>query len=190
MALLKSDTKNEPASPRGGKVKIDVGDGQLIPDRADGSILSAWNIAFFGALSLLVILPVVKPDPYLRIIRFIPDGVLVTFQVTVTSILFSVVIGLFTGLGRISRIAFINRLATVYVEVIRGIPLLVQLFYIYFALGGFLQLPPMASAITAMSICYGAYMGEISEPDSSPSREDNLRLPWPSVSAVDKLFAR
>ena len=44
---------------------------------------------------------------------------------------------------------------------IRGIPLLVQLFYIYFALGRFVNVPAMASAIIAMSICYGAYMGEI-----------------------------
>jgi polar amino acid transport system permease protein len=45
--------------------------------------------------------------------------------------------------------------------VIRGIPLLVQLFYIYYALGPILHLKGPASAILAMSICYGAYMGEI-----------------------------
>jgi polar amino acid transport system permease protein len=71
------------------------------------------------------------------------------------------VIGLFTGLGRISRVKIVNRIATVYVEVIRGIPLLVQLFYIYFALGSFFQLSSIVSAVLAMSICYGAYMGEI-----------------------------
>ncbi len=38
------------------------------------------------------------------------------------------------GLGQISRVVLLNRIATVYVEVIRGIPLLVQIFYIYFAL--------------------------------------------------------
>jgi len=47
------------------------------------------------------------------------------------------------------------------VEIIRGIPLLVQLFYIYFALGRIVNVPAMASAIIAMSVCYGAYMGEI-----------------------------
>ena len=71
------------------------------------------------------------------------------------------IIGLFTGLGRISRITFINRIATIYVEVVRGIPLLVQLFYIYYALGKMVHLPRMASAIFAMSFCYGAYLGEI-----------------------------
>lgn len=141
--------------------RITVSDGALIPDRSETSIFSAWRIAFFGALALVVLLPILSPDPYLAIIRFIPDGILRTFQVTVISIIFALVIGLFAGLGRISRVTVINRIATVYVEVIRGIPLLVQLFYIYFALGRFLSLDRLVAAITAMSICYGAYMGEI-----------------------------
>ncbi len=143
------------------ETRITISDGALIPDKGEGSLLSAWRISFFGALGLLVLLPVLSPQPYREIIRYLPDGILRTFQVTLISIFFALVIGLFTGLGRISRNIFINRLATVYVEVIRGIPLLVQLFYIYFALGRFLSLDRMVAAILAMSICYGAYMGEI-----------------------------
>jgi polar amino acid transport system permease protein len=138
-----------------------VSDGALIPNRGETSVFSAWRISFFGAIALLVILPVAAPDPFWDIIRFVPDGILRTFQVTVLSIVIALFIGLITGLGRISRITVINRIATIYVEVIRGIPLLVQLFYIYFALGRFLQLPRLVAAIAAMSICYGAYMGEI-----------------------------
>ncbi|MFW5743394.1 MAG: amino acid ABC transporter permease [Spirochaetota bacterium] len=140
---------------------VGVSDGALIPDKADKSVFSAWRIAFFGALIMLVTLPLLSPDPYWSILKFVPDGILRTFQVTVMSIVFALVIGLFTGLGRISRVTIINRIATIYVEVIRGIPLLVQLFYIYFALGQFIQVPRLAAAVIAMSICYGAYMGEI-----------------------------
>ena len=143
------------------KPNLGVSDGALIPDQADTSIFSAWRISFFGAIALLVALPLFSPDPYWSIIRFVPDGILRTFQVTVLSIVFALIIGLFTGLGRISRVTVINRIATIYVEVIRGIPLLVQLFYIYFALGQFVQVPRMTAAVIAMSICYGAYMGEI-----------------------------
>jgi polar amino acid transport system permease protein len=143
------------------KPKIEVSDGALIPDKGDKNVFSAWNISFFGAIALLVILPVTKPQPYLDILKFVPDGVLRTFQVTVMSIVLALIIGLLTGLGRISRITIINRIATVYVEVIRGIPLLVQLFYIYYALGSLVQLPRLTSAVIAMSVCYGAYMGEI-----------------------------
>ncbi|HPC47522.1 MAG TPA: ABC transporter permease subunit, partial [Deltaproteobacteria bacterium] len=69
--------------------------------------------------------------------------------------------GLFTGLGRISKNKLINGTASLYVEVIRGIPLLVPLFYIYYALAKFVHVPDIASAVIAMAVCYGAYMGEI-----------------------------
>ncbi len=143
------------------KTQITISDGALIPDRGESSIFSAWRISFFGALGLVILLPLVSPDPYREILTALPDGILRTFQVTLISIFFALIIGLATGLGRISRITIINRIATVYVEVIRGIPLLVQLFYIYFALGRFLSLDRMVAAILAMSVCYGAYMGEI-----------------------------
>lgn len=150
---------DEPATPA--KTQITISDGALIPDKGEGSIFSAWRISFFGALGLVVLLPLLSPEPYREIMRYLPDGILRTFQVTLISIFFALIIGLVTGLGRISRNVFINRLATVYVEVIRGIPLLVQLFYIYFALGRFLSLDRLVAAILAMSVCYGAYMGEI-----------------------------
>jgi polar amino acid transport system permease protein len=142
------------------RIRIEVTDGTLIPEKGQGSVFSAWRITFFGAIALLLFLVLYKPDVYWKILKFLPVGILNTFRVTVLSIIFAVVIGLFTGLGRIARNTFVNVLATVYVEVIRGIPLLVQLFYIYYALG-FLGFDPFVSAITAMSICYGAYMGEI-----------------------------
>lgn len=143
------------------KNKIEVTDGTLIPEEGDKPVFSAWRISFFGAIAVLILLPVISPDPYLEIYGFIPDGILTTFKVTLISICLSLIIGLIVGLGRISRVNIINRVATVYVEVIRGIPLLVQLFYIYFALGSFFQLSSIVSAVAAMSICYGAYMGEI-----------------------------
>ncbi len=143
------------------KVSIEVGDGAAIPSKEDRGLFTAWRVAFFGAIGIVIYLAVFKPDPYLDIMKFVPDGILVTFEVTVLSILLALVIGLFTGLGRISKNPIINGIASLYVEVIRGIPLLVQLFYIYFALGRIIQMPPLPSAIMAMGICYGAYMGEI-----------------------------
>ncbi len=143
------------------KVSIDVGDGAAIPLREDVGLFTAWRIAFFGAIAIMFYLAIFKKDPYLEIMKFVPDGILVTFEVTVFSIILALFIGLFTGLGRISKNRFINGAASLYVEVIRGIPLLVQLFYIYYALGRLVQMPPLPSAVLAMGICYGAYMGEI-----------------------------
>jgi polar amino acid transport system permease protein len=144
-----------------GSVTINVTDGTLIPGSGERSILSAWNISFFGAIAFIVILPIVSPKPYLDILAFVPDGLAATFGVTIASIFFALILGLLAGLGRIAKTKAINLVATVYVEVIRGIPLLVQLFYIYYALGPILHLKGPTSAILAMSICYGAYMGEI-----------------------------
>ncbi len=140
---------------------IEVGDGVAIPVKTDAGLFTAWRISFFGAIAAFIALIVFKPDPYLSIIKFVPDGILITFQVTIESILLALVIGLFTGLGRISKNKYINGIASLYVEIIRGIPLLVQLFYIYYALAMFVNIPDMLSAVIAMSVCYGAYMGEV-----------------------------
>lgn len=143
------------------KTRIEVSDGALIPERAEKGTFSAWRISFFGAIVLLVLLPVIRPKPFAEIIAFLPDGILSTFVVTVLSIIFALIVGLFTGLGRIARNRVVNRAATIYVEVVRGIPLLVQLFYIYYALGKIVQVPRLVAAVTAMTVCYGAYLGEI-----------------------------
>jgi polar amino acid transport system permease protein len=144
-----------------GTPRINITDSALIPQKGERGALSAWNISFFGAVALLIALPVFSPDPYLKVLAFVPDGLAATFGVTIAAILCSLVIGLFAGLGRISHVTIINRMATVYVEVIRGIPLLVQLFYIYYALGPVLHMEGPTAAVLAMSICYGAYMAEI-----------------------------
>jgi polar amino acid transport system permease protein len=150
-------TEMEPSHER----RFEVTDGAAIPDKSDKGLFTAWRISLFGALSIIVVLCLVKPDPYVDILKFVPDGVLVTFQVTILSIVLSLIVGLITGLGRISKNPILNLTASTYVEVVRGIPLLVQLFYIYYALGSFTQVPPFTAAIIAMTVCYGAYMGEI-----------------------------
>ncbi len=124
------------------------------------SLKAAWWIAVIGALIFISAVILFRPDPYLDIVRFIGDGLVVTFQITIVSMLFALILGLVAGLGRTSRSNFINTLASLYVEVIRGIPLLVQLFWIYYALSRFVRLGPNASAVLGLSVCYGAYIGE------------------------------
>jgi polar amino acid transport system permease protein len=140
---------------------IDVGEGAAIPNKNDWGLFNAWVISIVGAIAAIIYLLVVHPDPYLRLAKYLGDGIVITFQVTITSIICACVIGLITGLGRVSKNKGINLLASTYVEIIRGIPLLVQLFYIYYALGRFLNVHDLTAAIIAMSVCYGAYMGEV-----------------------------
>lgn len=155
MAEIKETQDSKPAAV------IAVTDGPAIPRKKDVGLFTAWRVSFVGAIAIIAYLAIFNRDPYWEILQFLPDGILVTFQVTIEAIILALIIGLFTGLGRISKNKVINGIASLYVEVIRGIPLLVQLFYIYFALGRVVNLPAIASAVIAMAVCYGAYMGEI-----------------------------
>jgi polar amino acid transport system permease protein len=157
VAEVKSPRESRP----GRDSRIEVSDGALIPGRGEKSTFSAWRISFFGAIGVLAYLFFFKPHPYRDIIAFLPDGILKTFEVTLLSIACALILGLITGIGRISKIFIINRIATIYVEIIRGIPLLVQIFYIYYALGKIIQVPDIFAAVIAMTVCYGAYLGEI-----------------------------
>jgi polar amino acid transport system permease protein len=150
--------------PKSGKQKlphIEISEGGAIPLKSDKGMFTAWRVAFFGAILIIAGLIYFKPDPYKEIFLFLPDGIQVTFKVTLMSIALSLVVGLIAGLGRISSNRLINGVASLYVEVIRGIPLLVQLFYIYYALGRFIKLEDITCAVISMSICYGAYIAEI-----------------------------
>ncbi len=99
---------------------------------------------------------------YRESLKFIiPEGPIVTGKITLYSILVVLPLGTIVGLCRVSKIMWINVAASVYVEVVRGIPLLVQFFFIYFAIGNMITIPPMVTAVMALSFCYGAYMGEV-----------------------------
>ena len=143
-----------------GKIEVPAGGIKVSEERKD-SVISAWTLALVGAVASLTILCTVWPDPYLDVLAFLPGGLVITFQVTILSILCAIPLGLITGLGRLSKNRVINLIASTYVEVIRGIPLLVQIFYIYYALAKFLQVSGLTSAVIAISFCYGAYMGEV-----------------------------
>lgn len=162
--LLKSRGRIIPENELGPESKANivlVTDGASIPNPREFRLINAWSISLVGAVGSLLALCLIWPDPYRRIVLYLPDGILITFEITILSICFAIPLGLITGLGRIARNRFINLLASTYVEVIRGIPLLVQLFYIYYALSRFFQVSGIVSAVTAISVCYGAYMGEV-----------------------------
>ncbi|MDN5332953.1 MAG: polar amino acid transport system permease protein [Sphaerochaeta sp.] len=140
---------------------IQMTDGVLIPRKDDGHVLNSWRITFFSAIILLTSLVMFKPQPYRDIFMVTIKGTPVTFQATIFAILGALVIGTATGLGSVSKRRWVNMLSGVYVELIRGIPLLVQLIFIYYAMGRFFRIQGMAAAVVALSICFGAYMGEI-----------------------------
>lgn len=90
-------------------------------------------------------------------------GAGVTLKITILSVGLGLLIGMFVGIARLAKIWPIRFLARVYVDFIRGTPLLVQIFLIYFALPLILgqRIDPFIAAITACSINSGAYIAEI-----------------------------
>lgn len=113
------------------------------------------------AVVLLSSLVIFVPKPFRSIFLVVIQGAPTTFQVTILSITGAIIIGLFCGLGAVSKSRVINMISGVYVEFIRGIPLLVQLIFIYYAMGRLFRVEGMIAAVAALSICFGAYMGEI-----------------------------
>src|SRR5437016_2972438 len=88
-------------------------------------------------------------------------GVKLTVLVTIGSLLLSTVLGLAWALMKVSGITVIARTATVIVNVIRGIPIIVQLFYIYFVLPDLgITLSALQAAIIGLGIAYSAYQAE------------------------------
>ena len=89
------------------------------------------------------------------------DGLYMTLKISVISLFFSIVIGLMTALMRISDNPFSKNLSILYIEVIRGTPLLVQIFIVYFFLGTIFDLDRFTAGVVALSVFTGAYVAEI-----------------------------
>lgn len=90
-------------------------------------------------------------------------GALITIKITLISVGIGICIGLFVGIARVAKLKWVKVLAAIYVDFIRGTPLLVQIFLIYFALPLVLDIKinPLIAAITACGINSGAYVAEI-----------------------------
>ncbi len=95
------------------------------------------------------------------IVVYILPAVPVTLLITVTSFALALTLGLIIAVMRISKVGFISKSAEIYVNVLRGVPLLVQIFFIYFGLGKILSLDRFTAGVLAIGICYSAYLAEI-----------------------------
>lgn len=90
-------------------------------------------------------------------------GAGVTIEITAFSVEIGFFIGLFVGIARISQFKILRIMAAVYADCIRGTPLLVQIFLIYFALPMAIgqRVEPFIAAVAACGINSGAYVSEI-----------------------------
>jgi polar amino acid transport system permease protein len=114
--------------------------GLLYIDRIDLEFLSTWQ-------------------------EFILGGIPITVIVAIASIFFATILAILGSLGRLSANAVIFGIASFYVSLVRGTPLIVQILFIFLALPqiwqGFAGVPAIILGIAALSFNYGAYMTEI-----------------------------
>jgi ectoine/hydroxyectoine ABC transporter permease protein EhuD len=93
---------------------------------------------------------------------FLLKGTWVTITITCVSMAISLIGGLVIGLARISRRKIVRLPATAFVDIIRGTPLLLQIFYIYYVLPLYgIRLEAFQSGVIGLSMNYSAYLAEV-----------------------------
>lgn len=142
---------------------------QEVAGRAGLAQFPWWLAAILAIIAFMAVRIIVDPL-YQGIFGTILTGLGTTLYVTVVSFAFAMLLGLILGLGRVSRNGVLRNLAITYIEFIRGVPMLVLIFTISFAVVPMLSrvfgldnsavsLP--TRAIIALVLIYGAYIGEI-----------------------------
>ncbi|MFD2638791.1 amino acid ABC transporter permease [Piscibacillus salipiscarius] len=97
---------------------------------------------------------------YYRSLPYLWEGIQLTLYITVVGVFLGFILGSIAGLGRLSKINIFRWISTVYVEVIRGTPILAQVLFIYYGLTA-VNIGALTSAIIAITLNAGAYIAEI-----------------------------
>lgn len=142
--------------------------GRLLPISIPWERIPWWAV-ILAIVGITVGWSVLTSEEYLKVIRFVTSGLRLTLQVTFVSYLIALIVGLIFGLMRVSDNPILYAASTLYVEVIRGIPLLVIILYVGFvitprlrdATDGSIDLQGVPAAVLGIAICYAAYMAEV-----------------------------
>ncbi|HIC71764.1 MAG TPA: ABC transporter permease subunit, partial [Alphaproteobacteria bacterium] len=93
-----------------------------------------------------------------RLIQVLP----ITIQATFLGFGIAVVLGLVLAIGRLSKNVWISRPVTEIIEFVRGTPLLVQIFFLFFILPGYgIVLPAFLTGVLALGLHYSTYCSEV-----------------------------
>ncbi len=136
--------------------------------------LTALERAPWWVLALLVgglfaLVGILRSPVYVETYKFLAPAILITIELAVSAYALAMVLGLIAAFGQLSRNPIFYTPARLYVEVIRGVPLLVQLIYIAFVLtpvladltGARWLRNDIVRATMGLGIGYGAYLAEI-----------------------------
>lgn len=91
------------------------------------------------------------------------NGLWITFLITIISLFFALIIGLVLGLFSISKIKILRIISMVYLDIIRGTPILIQILFIYVGIPSVtdISMSAFTAGVIAISINAGAYLVEI-----------------------------
>jgi len=116
------------------------------------------------------------PDKYRPIFRYVVgsfaegDGVFMTLRLTAVSFACILVVGMVMGVMRVSHVGILKGVSSFYVEIVRGVPVLVWILWIYFGLPVLfrdglglkdMRIAGFPAAVAAFTFAFGAYMTEI-----------------------------
>lgn len=93
--------------------------------------------------------------------EYFAKGTGYTVFIAFISVILGIIIGASLALMRLSQNKLIRIIATAYVEFVRGTPMMIQVMFIYFALGVIVNIPALLAGIIAVSLNSGAYICEI-----------------------------
>jgi polar amino acid transport system permease protein len=131
--------------------------------RRSTATMAAAAVAMVVVLWALARVVAFAPEPIGSNAQAFADGARVTVELTLVSGAAGIVLGIVAALGKLSRVPPVRWIASFYVWVIRGTPLLIQVFFAYFALPQllpFLKLEEFGWACVALSLNVGAYNAE------------------------------
>jgi polar amino acid transport system substrate-binding protein len=98
------------------------------------------------------------------VLRYIPAllrASLITIVLSCAAMALAVLVGVFIASGRVYGTAPVRAILTMYVEVVRGTPVLLQLFVLYYGLSSVIRLPAFIAALLGLGLNYAAYESEI-----------------------------
>lgn len=103
-----------------------------------------------------------KVYQYASYLPLLAQGALTTVELSLLAMVLAVALGLLLALTRLYGIAPLPQLAVGYIEFVRGTPLLIQLFFIYYGLPNIgIKLQPFTAAVIGLALNYGAYEAEV-----------------------------
>ncbi|MFA9372695.1 MAG: amino acid ABC transporter permease [Poseidonibacter sp.] len=89
------------------------------------------------------------------------SGLWITLKISFFAMILTLIIGIIVALMKLSSMVVLRDIATVYITIIRGTPLLVQIFLFYFIVANIFELERFVAGILSLGIFFGAYMAEI-----------------------------